>query len=122
MPVGLGGLITEGLGGDLNAQVARALAGPDPNPQPGPGGSPSPSGAPGQASGAPGVQGPPSAPPLPPAQAYAPDPANASTINLLLKVNQQDAISNDLNRNIAGIAAAAIECGETALPLDHVVE
>jgi hypothetical protein len=105
MPVGLGGLIAEGLGGDLTAQLA-ALAGPhpDPNPQPGAGGAPSPSAAPGGPSAGPGVPQP--GPPLPPAQVYAPDPANASTIQLLLKIHQQDALASDLNNRIAGIAAS----------------
>jgi hypothetical protein len=89
MAVGLGGLITEGLGGDLNQQMANALAGQGAPPNPAPGG-PSP--------GAP-------APGQTPSPTYAPDPQNANTIALLLKVHQQDAISNDLNRNIAGIAA-----------------
>jgi hypothetical protein len=85
MPVGIGGLITEGLGGDLNQQMANALAGQGAPPQGPPPGAP----APGQT----------------PAQTYAPDPQNANTIALLMRVHQQDMISNDLNRNIAGIAA-----------------
>jgi hypothetical protein len=92
MPVGFGGLVTEALsGGDLNQQLANALAGPNPTPNPNapPGAAPPTAPAPGQT----------------PAQSYAPDPQNANTIALLLKVHQQDAISNDLNRNIAGIAA-----------------
>jgi hypothetical protein len=87
MAVGLGGLITEGLGGDLNQQLANALAGQ---------GAPNPGAAPSPAAAAPGQAQ---------AQTYAPDPQNANTIALLLKVHQQDAISNDLNRNIQGIAA-----------------
>jgi hypothetical protein len=104
MPVGLGGLIAQGLGGDLNAQLAQALAGQQPNPQPGAGGAPSPSAAPGGSSAGPGAsqQG----QPIPPAQVYGPDPANASTIQLLLKVHQQDALSSDLNNRIAGISAS----------------
>jgi hypothetical protein len=92
MPVGLGGAIVEGLGGDLNQQIANKLAGPSPNPNPGaPGG--------GGAAPPPGAN-------LPPAQAYAPDPVNASTMALLLKVHQQDALGADLNQRIAGISAS----------------
>ena len=105
MPVGLGGALVEGLGGNLNQQIANALAGPSANPNPG-----AASGGPGAAPGGPGVvSGAPAPSPganLPPAQAYAPDPANANTIALLLKVHQQDALSNDLNQRIQGISAS----------------
>jgi hypothetical protein len=98
MPVGLGGLLAQGLGGDLNAQLAQALAGQQPNPQPGAGGAPAAPGGP--------SAGPQQGPSIPPAQVYGPDPANASTIQLLLKVHQQDALSSDLNNRIAGISAS----------------
>jgi len=96
MPVGLGGAIAEGLGGDLNQQIANTLAGPSPNPNPGaappPGSGPGPNPNPGAG--------------LPQAQAYAPDPVNAQTMALLLKVHQQDALGADLNQRIAGISAS----------------
>lgn len=97
MPVGLGGAIAEGLGGNLNQQIANTLAGPSPNPNPGAQGAPQGGGAP--PTPAPGAN-------LPPAQAYAPDPVNANTMALLLKVHQQDALGADLNQRIAGISAS----------------
>src|SRR4249920_2776745 len=95
MPIGLGGLITEGLGGDLNMKMANALAGPSANPNPGGPGPAGPNGAPPQPNGG-----------MPAPQAYAPDPVNANTIALLMKVHQQDALSSSLNQHIASIGAS----------------
>lgn len=97
MAGGVGGLIANLMQGDPSAQLGQALAGPNP--------SPSPQGAPGPASpgGAPPQQQQQQA--LPPAQAYAPDPANASTIQQLLKVYQNDQAGASINRGIAQMAA-----------------
>jgi hypothetical protein len=95
MPVGIGGLITEGFGGNLNPQVAQLLAhqGYSPNPNPDP-----------AAQGASSAMTP--APGQTPSQSYAPDPQNAKAIELLLRVHQQDALSSDLNQHLAGMAAS----------------
>lgn len=98
MGVGIGGLVTNLMQGDPTQQIANALAGPNPNPQAAAGGAPSPSGAPGQANQ--------QQQQMPPAQAYAPDPANASTIALLLKVHQQDMAANSINQGIDRIGAS----------------
>jgi hypothetical protein len=105
MGVGIGGLITGLMQGDPNQQIANALAGPNPNPQAAVGGAPSPSGAPGQAPSAPGASVPPNQPNMAPAPGYAPDPANASTIALLLRAHQQDLTSADINRNVQLMAS-----------------
>ncbi len=95
MPVGVGGLITDLMMGNPSAKLGAALAPPNP----------SPTGAPGPASAAPGVNPSAQAPGQPPAQTYAPDPQNASTIDLLLKVHKQDVLSNSINQGLAGMAA-----------------
>jgi hypothetical protein len=41
-----------------------------------------------------------------PAQVYAPDPMNASTLQLLLKAHQQDESANMINRGLEGMAAS----------------
>ena len=107
MAVGVGGLVAGLMGGDPTQQIANALAGPRPNPNPQDytASVPSPTGAPGQGQPAPGMNSPPQQPPLPPAQAYAPDPANASTIALLLHASQQEAAANSINSGLQQISA-----------------
>src|SRR6516162_9859758 len=107
MAVGVGGLIANLMGGDPSAQLAEALAGRAP-PQGGPqaaGGAPGGSGGPSPADGGPGAPGG-QQPLMAPAQVYAPDPMNASTLQLLLKAHQQDESANMINRGLEGMAAS----------------
>ena len=96
--VGVGGLISNMLNPGLDQQLARAIT-PNPNPL-----------AQGQP-GAPTVDqlGNPSQSPqvanLAPAAVTQPDPINSSYAELLLKAHRNDQLSNDLNKNLAGVAA-----------------
>lgn len=96
--VGVGGLISNLLNPGMDQQLARSIT-PNPNPL-----------AQGQP-GAPTVDqlGNPTKPPptsnLAPAAVTQPDPVNANMAEMLLKAHRQDQLSNDLNKNLAGVAA-----------------
>ena len=99
--VGVGGLITNAMMGNPDAQIANYLNGPNP--------SPMAQGGQGQPPGQQGGGGPAQPPPQPLAQAQVTqaDPVNQPNIAaLLMKAHERDLISADLNRNIAGMAAS----------------